>query len=96
MANFHSRTWLIEAARTLPASAQLHGYDISPAQYPPKEWLPKNVNLHVLNMLDPVPEELVGTYDVVHVGLLIMVVRNEDPTPVLINLLTLLSKGLFF
>ncbi|CAD6591305.1 MAG: hypothetical protein ASARMPRED_005303 [Alectoria sarmentosa] len=85
--------WLIEVARTLPASTQLDGYDISPAQYPPKEWLPKNVNLNVLDMLDPVPEELIGKYDVVHVGLIVMVVRNENPTPVLNNLMALLKPG---
>ena len=93
---FLSRIWLIEAARTLPASAQLDGYDISSAQYPPEGWLPKNVDLKVLDMLDPVPEELVGKYDVVHVGLIVMVVRNENPTPVLNNLMTLLSIRLSF
>ena len=86
-----ARVWLIETARTLPASAQLDGYDVSPDQYPPNEWLPKNVHLNVLNMLDPVPEELVGKYDVVHVGLIVVVVRNENPGPVLSNLMTLLS-----
>lgn len=85
------RVWLIETARTLPESAQLDGYDISSDPYPPKEWLPKNVHLGVLNMLDPVPKELVGKYDVVHVGLIVIVVRNENPGLVLKNLMTLLS-----
>ncbi len=42
-------------------------------------------------MLAPVPEELVGKYDIVHVGLIVMVVRNEDPGPVINNLMALLS-----
>ena len=49
------------------------------------------MNLRVLDMLAPIPEELVEKYDVVHVGLLIMVVRNENPTPMLENLISLLS-----
>ena len=49
------------------------------------------MNLGILDMLAPIPEELVGKYDIVHVGLLIMVVRNENPTPLLENLISLLS-----
>ncbi|KAL9122381.1 MAG: hypothetical protein Q9187_001065 [Circinaria calcarea] len=44
-------------------------------------------------MTAPIPEELVGKYDIVHVGLIIMVVRNENPAPVLKNLLALLKPG---
>ncbi|MCJ1303443.1 hypothetical protein MMC08_006253 [Hypocenomyce scalaris] len=85
--------WLIELAKTLPAATQLDGYDISSAQFPPKEWWPKNVNLQTLDALGAVPEELVGKYDVVHVGLLCVVVRNEDPAPVLKHLMALLKPG---
>jgi len=49
------------------------------------------VTFSILDMLAPVPEELVGKYDIVHVGLIVMVVRNEDPGPVINNLMALLS-----
>ena len=52
------------------------------------------MNLDVLDLLGPIPEELVGKYDIVHVGLIVMVVRNENPTPVLNNLMALLSLSL--
>ncbi len=51
------------------------------------------MNLDLLDLLGPVPEELVGKYDIVHVGLIVMVVRNENPTPVLNNLMALLSMS---
>ena len=39
----------------------------------------------------PIPTRLQGEYDVVHVGLLVMAVRRNNPGPLLENLMMLLS-----
>ena len=70
---------------------QCDGFDISDAQFPHRNWMPRNVTLNTLNILKPVPESLQGKYDVVHVGLVVLVVEDGDPLPLLDNLLTLLS-----
>jgi hypothetical protein len=45
-------------------------------------------------MLSPVPSEMIGKYDIVHVKLLVFVVKG-DPVPLLENLLKMLSKYSF-
>lgn len=86
-----SSIWLIELAEKLPATAQLEGFDISTAQFPALEWLPQNVTLTKLDILAPIPEELVAKYDIVHVGLFVTVVEEDDPLPILDKLLSMLS-----
>lgn len=85
--------WLIELAEKLPSTAQLDGFDISTAQFPAREWLPKNVNLTKLNALAPIPEHLIGKYDIVHIGLFVSIVQDDDPLPLLDNLLLMLKPG---
>ena len=80
---------MIDLAEQLP-SAQLDGFDISSSQFPPKEWLPTNVTLVTHNALNPVPSEFVAKYDVIHVGLLVLV-AGEDPSRLLRNLIKMLS-----
>lgn len=84
--------WLIDLNRQLPLSC-LDGFDVSPDQYPPKEWLPANISLKTLDIHKPIPEELKGKYDVVHVRLFITVVKNDDPLPILKNLMDMLKPG---
>ncbi|EDO04614.1 predicted protein [Sclerotinia sclerotiorum 1980 UF-70] len=89
-----TRIWLIDLAKELAEnypSAQLQGFDISTAQFPPKGWLPKNVILDTLDILKPIPDSLREQFDVVHTGYLCLVVENGDPFPILDNLLALLS-----
>ena len=76
-------------------AAQLDGFDISEEQYPPPGWLPRNVTLSTLDILKPIPEDLHGMYDVVHVGLIVLVIERDDPVPVLNNLFTLLSMFIY-
>ena len=45
-----------------------------------------------MDILKPIPEHLKGTYDVVHVGLVVLVVPQDDPTSVLEAALSLLSE----
>ena len=45
-----------------------------------------------LDILDEVPTHLVERYDIVHVGLLVLVARN-DPMPLLRNLVRMLSAS---
>lgn len=73
------------------ASAQFDGFDISLTQCPPPEWLPSNVSIRKLDILKLLPDELVGQYDIVNVRLFLCVIRNDDPVPVLTNLLKMLS-----
>ena len=71
--------------------ARLDGYDISAAQYPPEAWLPTKVTLSTLDIFQDVPIELEGQFDVVHLRAFLAVVKNNDPTPILQNLIKLLS-----
>ena len=90
-----SRIWLLDLAQKLPASARLQGLDISLNQIPPSGWLPPHVSFRNFNVFEKVPEGLVEKFDVVHVRHLILVVKENNPLPVLRQLLKLLSLSPF-
>jgi hypothetical protein len=72
---------------------QLSGFDITDAQFPPREWLPPNVRLEKLDILAPIPDELRGRYDVVATRFFSLMVKNNDVDTLLGNLLSLLSES---
>ena len=84
--------WITEVLSHLPPSTQIDGFDISAEHWPAKEWLPPNVSLRLFDAFENVPERLVGRYDIVHLRTFAIVVRNNDPTVVLKNLIKMLSK----
>ena len=86
--------WLLDLAKTLPSSTQLDGFDLSASQYPHKLLLPSNVSLQTLDATNEPPQELQGKYDVVHLRLFLIVINNNDPTPILNHCFKLLSKHL--
>lgn len=69
----------------------MEGLDIALHQVPAKHLLPGNVNFKRLDLLEEVPEELVGRYDLVHARFLLGIVQNDDPVPLLGKLLKMLS-----
>ncbi|KAL8952130.1 MAG: hypothetical protein Q9222_001942 [Ikaeria aurantiellina] len=84
--------WLTDLAKSQP-SAALHGFDIDTSQAPPKEWLPSNVSIETLDVFQPVPERLLGMFDVVYVRLFMCVVKDNDPQPILLKIMQLLKPG---
>ena len=87
--------WPIEVSKTLPPSTQLDGFDISGDQFPPAEWLPANVHLSTADAFAPVPEHMVGKYDVVHLRMMVIVVKGPKELEALMsNLVLLLSTCL--
>ena len=84
--------WLLDLAKTLPASTQLDGFDISASQYPHKLLLPSNVSLQTLDATNEPPQNLQGKYDVVHLRLFLIIVNNSDPIPIFDHCFKLLSK----
>lgn len=56
-----------------------------------KPWLPA---MHVWNIFENVLGEFVGFFDIVHVRLITVVVKNNDPRPIPANLNKLLSMYL--
>ena len=88
-----SRIWLIDLARELPG-ATLDDYDVSPAQFPHRNWLPANVTLNQLDAFGEVPPELIAKYDVVHIGLVVFLIKDGNPGALLNNLLRMLSRSL--
>lgn len=92
MTDTSTRIWLTDLYRELPL-AQLHGFDIKVDGFPPHEWLPDNIRLQQLDIFKPIPEDLLGQYDIVNVRLFMFVVQNDDPGPVLENLVRLLKPG---
>jgi len=79
-------------ARTLPLSVQLDGFDIDLTQCPPKAWLPSNVAMHHLDVFADIPQQMIGKYDIIHLRLFLLIVRDNDPSPLLNNVLKMLSK----
>ena len=79
-------------ADSLPSTVEFHGFDISLDQCPPASWLPSNVDMHVWDIFREPPKEFVEAFDIVHVRLITLVIKNNDPCRIIANLRKLLSK----
>lgn len=84
--------WLIDVAREQPR-AQLHGFDISLEQAPCKERLPANVVLTTWNVFDDIPEGTAGKFDMIHLRLLGLAVKDGNTKPILRNVAKMLKPG---
>lgn len=84
------RIWLVDALQKLPG-AQLDGLDISFDAAPPAETLPDQITFRHWNVKDSVPEDLIGTYDIIHVRFFSFVLLNDEIPSVVAKLFSLLS-----
>lgn len=91
--------WLSELHSTLTRaniSAQLDGFDINPVNFPGFTYLPESVSLKQLDILaKPLPTELIGVYDIVHIRAFVSVITDGDVKPVLAVASQLLKPGGF-
>ena len=85
--------WLVEVGRSLGPESSLAAFDINLHQAPPKPWLPPNMNLYKWNIFEEPPLGLQGIFDLVHVRLISVVIKDNDPKDVMRNLAKLLSES---
>ncbi|KAJ2995772.1 hypothetical protein NUW58_g1178 [Xylaria curta] len=85
--------WLQDLAENSPPSTELHGFDISLDQVGPTPWLQDNMHMHIWDVFEEPPPQFLGFFDIVHVRLLTVVVKNNDPRPLLKNITKLLKPG---
>jgi uncharacterized protein YjiS (DUF1127 family) len=71
----------------------LDGFDISSALFPPPSTLPSQIKLRQLDIKQPVPKELEGQYDVVHVQMLAAGMLPSEWELVVHNVTLLLKPG---
>ncbi|KAJ5350000.1 hypothetical protein N7541_007727 [Penicillium brevicompactum] len=74
--------WILDLARQVPSSVQLHGFDISGDQFPLKELWPQNP-----------PEAFSGQYDVVHLRMWASNLRESDTSSLVNHVKNLLKPG---
>ncbi|KAL8642877.1 MAG: hypothetical protein Q9228_000466 [Teloschistes exilis] len=86
--------WLIDLGHEL-LTAELDGFDISNHQFPDKAWLGSQISLTELDITQPIPHNLEGIDDVVHVQLFLCVVTKDNLTAILADLYKLLKPGGF-
>ncbi|KAF3406280.1 hypothetical protein DPV78_001847 [Talaromyces pinophilus] len=72
---------------------QYVGLDITPAHFPAPHSHPDNFAYDVWNVLNPIPEEPKGKYDLVHIRLLAAAFAKGQVAIVVENLVQLLSPG---
>ncbi|KAI3316623.1 hypothetical protein HD806DRAFT_517142 [Xylariaceae sp. AK1471] len=89
--------WLTDLDHQLSnkkVSSQLDGYDINDVNFPPPAFLPNMVKLNKLDVLSrPLPEELIGAYDIVHIRAFSSIIFNCNTTPLLSTALAMLKPG---
>ncbi|KAI1173682.1 S-adenosyl-L-methionine-dependent methyltransferase [Nemania sp. FL0916] len=85
--------WLCDIANRLPTTARLDGLDVSFDAAVPKALLPSNITFYHWDIRTPVPEELAGQYDLVHVRHFSLVLQDSEMENVLGNLWELLKPG---
>jgi SAM-dependent methyltransferase len=84
--------WPLDVASEY-ADCEVDGCDISLEQCSPKEFMPRIRKLEIWDLFEEPPEEMRGRYDVVHVRLVVFVVRNNNPRPLIANMMKLLKPG---
>ncbi|KAI9733443.1 MAG: hypothetical protein M1818_007191 [Claussenomyces sp. TS43310] len=89
-------TWLIDLKKSLAAVPRtgaapcyFHGFDISAAQYPAD---PGDIVLTLHDAREPFPSEFHGRFDVVHVRLLVLAVKETEIKQTLANVVELLNR----
>ena len=85
--------WLRDIATELPPVSELHGFDIDTSKFPAPEALPANITLRHLDAMKPIPEEYLGSYDVVHARLLMYALKKGEWEVMAGNLAALLRPG---
>jgi hypothetical protein len=88
--------WAMQVAEQLP-NARVVASDISLGLVPPKQEQPDNFSVTKWSFFDPVPEEWVGAFDLVHVRLVIQVFSGyQDPRPVIKKFVSMLSESMSY
>ncbi|KEZ41683.1 Uncharacterized protein SAPIO_CDS6848 [Scedosporium apiospermum] len=85
--------WLLDVAKSLPATCQFTGFDITSSALPPPETWPSNVSFKVQDFYLPFPASEIGTYDVVAVRFVSSAVTRTEWARSIENLMTLLKPG---
>ncbi|KAI1130956.1 S-adenosyl-L-methionine-dependent methyltransferase [Nemania abortiva] len=89
--------WLIDLSRKLykdGVRAELDGFDVNEILFPAPAFRPPWVSLKKLDILaKPLPEELIGAYDIVHVRAFVSVIKHAETTPLLSTVLAMLKPG---
>ncbi|ROV90906.1 hypothetical protein VMCG_09957 [Cytospora schulzeri] len=85
--------WLLDLASKLPGTARIDGLDVSLDAAPQPELFPANVTLREWDIKKPVPEDLVGVYDIVHIRNFSFVLLDAEIPQVLRNLSDLIKPG---
>lgn len=84
--------WMLDASRELP-DRQFYGFDISLQQCPPADWLPPSIQLQQWDIYGPLPPGFEGMFEVVHIRLLALVIRENNPSPLLQSVKQILKPG---
>lgn len=89
--------WLTDLSRELADKgilAHLDGFDINDILFPAPAFLPPSVSFQKLDVLaKPLPQDLIGAYDVVHVRAFTSLIVHADTTPLLSTVLAMLKPG---
>lgn len=88
--------WLCDLLRDpamAPYTLQLDGLDVDLKNAPVPEWVAPSISLRQWNIFDEVPDDLRGKYDVVHLRLLVLVVQESNPLPIIDKVFQLLKPG---
>ena len=89
-----SGIWSLEVLDTLP-SAEVTALDISASAFPPVWTRLSRIRFGVLDLFDPVPDEYVGQFDMVHLGVLAFALLGRDKDKLISNMVKMLKPGGF-
>ena len=84
--------WLLDIEKSHP-SASMHGFDVSSEQLLYPESGRDNLKFSIADVRQPLSSELHGTFDLVHVRLLVFALKQEDWPTCVRNLKQLLKPG---
>lgn len=84
--------WMEEVASTSPPGWSFHGYDMSDAMYPPPAQQSR-CSYEVLDILEPIPEHLLHSFDLVHIRYIIPGLTKGQWSKVAQQVLLMLKPG---
>ncbi|KAH6847219.1 S-adenosyl-L-methionine-dependent methyltransferase, partial [Chaetomium sp. MPI-CAGE-AT-0009] len=85
--------WLLDVAKSLPATCQLTGFDATASSFPPEHQVPPNVTFQTQDMHQAFPASELGTYDIVAARFVSSGTSRREWADAVRNLATLLKPG---